>query len=132
MSLILDTHYVFALAGAETKLSKRERALLAAPGERLLVSAVSIWEIRLKWDALHASGARKGPASPAQVLAALASEPIAYLSLTPEHAATPLVNALAHHDPFDELLLAQAQAEGAMLLTRDAKLKSHPLARGVG
>lgn len=132
MPLILDTHYVFALAGAATKLSKRERAFLAAPSARLLVSAVSIWEIRLKWDALHVSGARKGPASPAQVVEALASEPIGYLSLTTEHAATPLAHALAHRDPFDELLLAQAQAEGALLLTRDAKLEAHPLARGVG
>ncbi len=132
MALILDTHYVFALASVEIKLSKRERAFLAAPGERLLVSAVSIWEIRLKWDALHGSGARKGPSSPAQVLEALASEPIGYLSLTPEHAATPLAHALSHRDPFDELLLAQAQAEGALLLTRDAKLQAHPLARGAG
>lgn len=132
MPLILDTHYVFALAGAEISLSKRERAFLAAPGEKLLVSAVSIWEIRLKWDALHASGARKGPASPAQVIEALASEPIGYLGLTFEHAAAPLAHALAHKDPFDELLLAQAQVEAALLFTRDKKLRGHPLVRGIG
>jgi hypothetical protein len=35
--------------------------------------------------------------------------------------------ALPHADPFDELLLVQAQLEGLKLLTRDAKLLGHPL-----
>ena len=129
MPLILDTHYVFALSGADVKLRKREREFLAAANERLFVSSVSIWEIRLKWNVLHASGARKGSASPQQVMEALASEPIEYLALTPEHAATELAFALPHRDPFDELLLAQAQVESASLLTRDGKLKQHPLTR---
>lgn len=128
MALILDTHYVFALAGADIKLRKREREFLTAPGDRLLVSAISIWEVRLKWTLLHRSGDRKGPASPQQVIEALASEPIEYLNLTPEHAATELAVALPHRDPFDELLLAQAQAESAALLTRDERLRGHPLA----
>jgi PIN domain nuclease of toxin-antitoxin system len=129
--VILDTHYVFALASVDTKLRKRERAFLAACRERLLVSSVSIWEIRLKWNALLASGARKGPASPQKVLEALSSEPIEYLTLTPEHAAAQLAAAPPHRDPFDELLLAQAQVEKTQLLTRDGKLKGHPLARFV-
>lgn len=131
MALILDTHYVFALSRVDTRLRKREQKFLAAPGDSLLVSAVSIWEIRLKWQSLHASGVRKGPASPQQVVDALKSEPIAFLNLTPAHSATELIVAPANRDPFDELLLAQAQAESALLLTRDSKLKGHPLARTI-
>jgi PIN domain nuclease of toxin-antitoxin system len=35
---------------------------------------------------------------------------------------------LPHKDPFDELLLMQAQEEGLRLLTREARLVAHPLA----
>ncbi len=50
------------------------------------------------------------------------------LPLTPDHAITPLDTPLAHTDPFDELLLVQAQVEGLRFLTRDSKLLDHPLA----
>ena len=129
LSLLLDTHYVYALAGAPGRLSDQEAAFLAAPPAPLLVSAVSIWEMRLKWQALHASGARKGPISPAQVVTILATQPVTFLPLLASHAVVTLSPALAHHDPFDELLLAQAQMERHQLLTRDAKLLLHPLAR---
>ncbi len=94
----------------------------------LFVSAVSIWEIRLKWQTLHAGGARKGPVSPSAVLTLLAAQLVTFVPLTPAHAAARLSPPLAHNDPFDELLLAQAQADGHQLLTRDAKLIGHPAA----
>ena len=131
MALILDTHYVYAIVGAPGRLSQKEKHFLANARERFIVSAVSIWEIRIKWSALHASGKRKGPKSPAQVLDLLSRRPIDLLSLTAEHATAELKQALAHHDPFDELLMAQAQCEGVRLLTRDSKLISHPLARAI-
>ena len=50
------------------------------------------------------------------------------LPLTARHAAALLSQPLGHKDPFDELLLVQAQEEGMHLLTRDAKLIGHPFA----
>jgi len=128
MGLLLDTHYVFALAGAPGRLSQREIHVLRDPPAALVVSAVSIWEIRLKWDALHGSGARKGPRGPADILEVLARQNITFLNLSYTHAATPLLVALPHRDPFDAILLVQAQTEGHLMLTRDAKLLPHPLA----
>ncbi len=128
MNLLLDTHYVIVLAGKAQRVSARETALLANPPGRLVVSAVSIWEIRLKWDSFWSSCARKGPVSPADVLRVLAILTIDRLPLTEAHASADLAPALAHSDPFDELLLAQAQEEGLKLLTRDDKLKTHPCA----
>ena len=128
MRLLLDTHYVFGLSGTPGALSNRELRFLDTYSERFVVSAVSIWEVRLKWHTLHRSGARKGPASASQVLQVLQSEAIAdFLPLMPEHASTELDAPLAHRDPFDELLLTQAQVEGLNLLTRDRKLTSHAL-----
>lgn len=128
MRLLLDTHYVFALAGSPGTLSRRELHFLDSYSDRFVVSAVSLWEIRLKWQALHVSGARKGPAGPEDVLAVLSSEAIVdFLDLTSAHAAKELTWPSPHNDPFDELLLVQAEIEGLRLLSRDRKLAGHPL-----
>jgi PIN domain nuclease of toxin-antitoxin system len=128
LGLLLDTHYVYALAGSPGRLTPRELDFLAAPPSMLFVSAVSIWEIRLKWHSLHAGGVPKGPVSPSAVLTILAAQRITFVPLTPAHAAVRLSPPLEHNDPFDDLLLAQAQADGHQLLTRDAKLIGHPAA----
>jgi len=128
VSLLLDTHYVFAIAGSPGRLTSTEINFLAAYPDRFVVSAISVWEMRLKWAALHASGDRKGPLDPAQVMHILAGQAIDFLPLSPAHAATPLHEPISHEDPFDEILLVQAQIEGLKLLTRDGKLLGHPLA----
>jgi len=94
----------------------------------MFVSAVSNWEMRLKWGALHTSGAPKGPISPAQALQILVALPIEFLPLHPANAAARLAEPLSHDDPFDELLLVQAQMEGHKLLTRDVRLLHHSYA----
>ena len=128
LGLLLDTHYAYALAGAPGRFSSEERGFLADPPAPLFVSAVSIWEMRLKWQALYAGGGRKGPVDPARALAVLRSQPIRLLALTCEHAVARLDQALPHHDPFDELLMVQAQVEQLLLVTRDGRLIGHPLA----
>jgi PIN domain nuclease of toxin-antitoxin system len=51
-----------------------------------------------------------------------------FLPLVPRHALAPLSPPATHKDPFDEMLLIQAQVEGLRLLTRDRALLDHPLA----
>ena len=128
MRLLLDTPIALWLALDKGLLSSGECALLDAQDTDVLVSAVSIWELRLKWHGLHASGQRKGPAHPRQVLDTLVNGGMPMLALKGEHAAAELAVPLGHKDPFDELLLVQAQEEGCRLLTRDTKLAGHPLA----
>ena len=128
MNLLLDTHYVFAIAGSPGRLTGKEMNFLAAHPNRFVISAISIWEMRLKWDALHTSGDRKGPLDPAQVMRILAAQNIDFLPLNSTHASTPLDEPISHRDPFDEILLVQAQVEGLRLITRDARLLGHPLA----
>jgi PIN domain nuclease of toxin-antitoxin system len=129
--LLLDTHYAYTLAGAPGRLSPAEQVFLAHPPDRLVISAVSIWEMRLKCHALYLSGGRKGPMDPARALDILRGQSIDFLALKPAHAAAELDHPIAHHDPFDALLLVQAQIEKLQLLTRDSKLIVHPLCRAV-
>ena len=92
------------------------------------MSAVSIWEMRLKYRALHPSGERKSPYNPDDVVAMLREHQVEFVPLEPHHAACSLKTPLAHKDPFDDLLLVQAQEEGLRLLTADRLLAGHPLA----
>ena len=130
MRLLLDTHIAVWSALDPNVLTATERQWLASADTQLVLSAVAIWELRLKWHSFRISGARKGPIDPAAVVAFAKAIDWQLLPLTAAHAAAELAHPLDHKDPFDELLLVQAQEEGMRLLTRDAKLAGHPLAVG--
>lgn len=132
MRLLLDTSYLYDFMDRPGRLLASERDLLHSRETRLHVSAVSIWEMRLKHNARHRSGERKSRFSPADVVATLEDQEVTFLPLTQHHAITVLDPPLGHKDPFDELLLVQAQVEGLRLLTKDGKLAQHPLALALG
>jgi len=126
--LLLDTHIAIWAALDPDALTEAERGQLAGVDTPLVLSAVALWELRLKWHSFHISGSRKGRLDPASVVAFATAVDWELLPLTARHAAAGLAQPLAHKDPFDELLFVQAQEEGMRLLTRDAKLIGHPFA----
>ena len=128
MNILLDTHFIIWLASDPARLTAHERDILSKGSNRIIASAVSIWEIRLKWASAYASGERKGVVDPIEALALVNSAGMSLLMLDAQTAATPLLVPITHKDPFDELLLVQAQQSGARLLTRDRTLLGHPLA----
>ena len=128
MRLLLDTHIAVWAALDPGALTRAERARLEAATAPIVLSAVVVWELRLKWLSLHVSGARKGPTDPATIVAFAAAMGWELLPITARHAAAELAPPLDHKDPFDEMLLVQAQEEGLRLLTRDARLAGHPMA----
>ena len=127
MRLLLDTHIAVWAALSPQMLTAEERAQLTDTSTELVLSAVTVWELRLKWHKLHISGSRKGPLDPAVIVAFARAMDWLLLPLTATHAAASLATGLPHKDPFDELLLVQAQEEGMRVLTRDANLAGHPL-----
>ena len=112
MRVLLDTSYLYKLMEARGKFSDIERRFFVEQEAQLYVSAVSIWEIRLKYRALHPSGERKSPYDPNDVIDALKEQGVIFLPMTMTHAARELEIPIPHKDPFDELLLVQAQEEG--------------------
>ena len=128
MRILLDTYYLYGLMAARGQFSEPERRFLDEHEAQLYVSAVSIWEMRLKYHARHASGERKSPFDPNEVVVPLEKQKAVFLPLTTGHAARELDTPLNHRDPFDELLLVQAQEEGLKLLTTDRWIIGHPLA----
>lgn len=128
MRLLLDTSYLFDLMEAPGKFLEAEREFFESPELELYVSAVSIWEMRLKHAVRHRSGTRKSPFDPNDVMTVLRGQDVTLLPMTAAHAARTLDVPLDHKDPFDELLLVQAQEENLKLLTADRRLAGHPLA----
>ncbi len=132
MRILLDTSYVFDFMDRPEMFLESERRILAARETELFVSAVSIWEMRIKYNARHRSGERKSRFSLSDVVVALSTQHVTLLPVTARHAASELATPLAHKDPFDEMLMVQAQEEGLRLLTVDRHLVGHPLAIKAG
>ncbi len=128
MRILLDTSYLYDLMETHGKFSDRERRFFTEREIEIYVSAVSIWEMRLKYRAHHRSGERKSPFDPNEVVAMVEEQDMTILPMTMKHAACELETPIPHRDPFDELLLVQAQEEGLKLLTADRQLVDHPLA----
>ncbi|WP_017670409.1 hypothetical protein [Blastomonas sp. AAP53] len=57
---MLDTHFVIWLATNQSTIATHEWHALNNPFHNVVASAVSIWEIRIKWNAIRVSGERKG------------------------------------------------------------------------
>jgi PIN domain nuclease of toxin-antitoxin system len=83
---------------------------------RLLLSAASSWEIAIKW----AMGRLALPEPPATyVPSRMQRTNVEPLAVTHSHALQVAALARHHRDPFDRLLVAQAQLEGVPLVTAD-------------
>jgi PIN domain nuclease of toxin-antitoxin system len=121
MRLLLDTHVWLWLQQAPERLGEA-LALAEDPSNQLLLSAASSWEIAIKWQL----GRLRLPEPPAIYVAdRMASSGVGALAV--EHAHALAVASLPNHhaDPFDRLLVAQAMAENASLLTADRALAAY-------
>lgn len=126
MRLLLDTHFVQRLVAEPAKITRQEHALMSR--NDLVVSSVSIWEFRIKWDKHGGNLRRRDLLDPAKAMRFITENEVALAPLTGEVCAASLAVPIEHHDPFDVMLLVHAQCLGARLLTRDSALIDHPLA----
>ena len=101
MRILLDTSYLYGPdGGARKSFSDAERQFFAEQEARIYVSAVSVWEMRLKYRAYHPSGERKSPFDPSDVIAVLEGQDVVLLPMTISHAARTLESPIDHNDPF--------------------------------
>ncbi|UVO51610.1 type II toxin-antitoxin system VapC family toxin [Sphingomonas sp. SUN019] len=126
--MLLDTHIAVWLATDELLLTARERALFVDPSVDLVLSVISIWEVRTKAMAEARRGRTDLAIGPVALTAFYEAQNVEIASLHPLDCTTVLEAPLVHNDPFDEMLLVHAQRLRARLVTRDDKLFSHPLA----
>lgn len=120
--LLLDTHLLLWAAGQPDRLSASARTLLEDPANTLAFSAASVWEIVIKRDL----GREDFRVEPRRLRRGLIDAGYQELTITSDHALGVGLLPALHRDPFDRLLIAQATAEGAELLTVDPVLAQYP------
>lgn len=124
MKLLLDTcTFLWIITGDET-LSKTATDLYKDPSNNVFLSSVSSWEISVK----YAMGRLVLPRPPAQYIPAqreahgieslaLEEEAVLHLPKLPDY----------HRDPFDRMLICQAQIHGMVILTPDDLILRYPV-----
>ncbi|CAM5411441.1 type II toxin-antitoxin system VapC family toxin [Streptomyces griseorubiginosus] len=111
MRLLLDTHVVLWWLGDSIELSGEVKDLLDTE-PAVYVSAVSPWEIAMK----QSLGKLEGPEDLAE---RVRDSQFTSLPVTAGHGVRAGRLPAHHRDPFDRILVAQAQIEGMTLVTRD-------------
>jgi len=119
MILLLDTQVWLWLQSEPERVIPTVRETLADPQHELLLSAASAWEIAIK----HGLGKLSLPVPPEQyVPASMERSDTASLPVSVAHALRVASLPAHHRDPFDRLLVAQAQLERLTLVTADRQL----------
>ena len=122
MNLLLDTHLLLWAAFRPDRLSPDAAAMIADPDNDLWFSAASIWEVAVK-RALDRPDFR---VDPGVLRAGLLANDYTELPIAGRHCLGLSGLPRLHADPFDRILIAQALAEGMMLLTADARIAAYP------
>jgi PIN domain nuclease of toxin-antitoxin system len=114
--LLLDTHaLIWALLGSG-ELTDRVRRMLGDPSNEIYVSAASAWEIAVKHRIDKLPEARDVAL---HLAAHIRKARFASLPISLDHALAAGALAGPHKDPFDRMLIAQAQIEQLTLVSAD-------------
>jgi PIN domain nuclease of toxin-antitoxin system len=119
--LLLDTHALIWFTGEPDELRREARDAIV-DADTVVVSAASIWEISTK----AALGKLRPPVD--DVVGELREWGFDLLSITPAHAWAAGRLPDHHRDPFDRMLVTQAQLEGLTIVTRDPDIPRYQVA----
>lgn len=116
--ILLDTHALIWIFDTNPTLSESARAVVADGHNHIFVSAVTAWEIATKRSLKKLE--LKG-----DYQEGLQRYRFTSLAISAEHALAVEHLPLHHADPFDRLLIAQAQLEGLTVVTRDERFADY-------
>ena len=122
MRLLLDTHLLVWAMGEPERLPAGCASMLEDPSNSLGFSVASLWELVIK----QALGRPDFNLEPSLLRQALLTGGWQELPIEASHALAVRQLPPLNRDPFDRLLLAQAQVEGMLLLTADSQLSAYP------
>ena len=122
MRLLLDTHVLLWAAGEPQRLRPAALALIEDAANELYFSAASLWEVAIK----SGLGRADFSVDPRLLRRALVEHGHAELPITGAHAVAVDLLPSIHGDPFDRILVAQAQVEAMTLLTADDIVGRYP------
>lgn len=122
MNFLLDTQLVLWAAGLSERLPPMARHLMEQPEAELIVSAASLWEVAIK----SGLGREDFRVDPRLLRRGLLEHGYDELPVNGAHATAVDLLPPFHRDPFDRILVAQAQIEGITLLTTDEVVARYP------
>ena len=120
MNLLLDTHVLIWVFSDDPRLSEKARSVIMNPDNIVFVSAVTVWEIAIK----RALGKLTVPTNYQEGLRLYR---FTALDITTEHALAVEQLPYHHSDPFDRLLIAQAQPLHLSLIATDKRMQAYDL-----
>jgi PIN domain nuclease of toxin-antitoxin system len=120
--VLVDTHVWLWMLTTPDRIPERARSVVGDGAVEVLVSAASAWEIAIK----HQLGKLPLPEAPAHyVPSRLAASGCTGLAVEHVHVLRTGLLPLHHRDPFDRVLVAQAQVLGVPLVSGDAALRPY-------
>lgn len=122
MTILLDTHVALWWLSDPERLEGEALSAIREPGNMLFLSAAAVWEVVIK----AASG--RMPPPPGHFEAAAAQAGLAELPIGWRHCRRAASLPPLHRDPFDRIMVAQAQEEGMVIATRDPLIRQYSVA----
>jgi len=113
--LLRQTHVLLWWLSDDTRLGQATRAAIGDPRNQVYISAASTWEISIKKSLGKLS-------APDDMDAIVDDEDFDKLPITLFHGDQAGMLPGHHKDPFDRMLIAQAQSEGLVIVTNDEKI----------
>lgn len=122
MNLLLDTHAMLWALAEPHRLPQNARAAIEDTRNDVWISSAATWEITIK----HALGKIALPTAPEIYLPArIAHYGFRELAITVAHTVALAALPDHHNDPFDRIMIAQAQVEGLTLVSLDAHVTQY-------
>jgi PIN domain nuclease of toxin-antitoxin system len=122
VKVLLDTHALLWAFQDHDKLSQKAKDVFLNPDNALFLSMASYWEICLKQSVGKLELAKNWRET---IERELSENSIAWLKIEKVHCEGLLKLPWQHRDPFDRLLIVQAQLEGMTILTVDENIQSY-------
>jgi PIN domain nuclease of toxin-antitoxin system len=119
VKLLLDTHTLIWALSNTSQLSSAALRAIADPQNQVFASSVNAWELSIKY---HLGKLPEAALVLPVYHASLAKARILELLISSEHGIHAGGLTWAHRDPFDRLLVAQAQLETMTLVTMDDEI----------
>ena len=114
MRLLLDTHVLLWWLAEPERLSAQSKDVLADGDNVVFISAATIWQAAIKERLGKLDGAR-------HLAEQVRGQNMTELPISFRHAAAAAALPPHHRDPFDRMLVAQAQCESLTFVTRDER-----------
>ena len=126
MSYLLDTHSFLWFVAGSSRLSKNARSIIENTDIHLYLSIASLWEMAIK---ISLKKLRLGEPFGNLIPAQLFQNNIILMQISVSHTAAVIELPFHHRDPFDRLIIAQAQVEELPIISTDSVFDAYDIQR---